>query len=129
VEKGKKNSIHATNLPWVIDEEEGRGRRDVKTIALMNELARTGHSLYHLHKKGRGGGMNQGKTMAGATRAYLVLYGGSGQSIHGRGGRKGVSRWVPIKAAHKRYFSPLSGGEKEGKRRRAERNATRQSSW
>src|SRR5258708_12806781 len=42
------NRIHATNLPWVIDADSLANELGVKTIALMNDLGATGHSLQHL---------------------------------------------------------------------------------
>jgi glucokinase len=74
------NRIHATNLPWVIDAESLSKELGVKTIALMNDLGATGHSLDHLPSEDFVV-LNQGTPVQGATRALLGAGTGLGQSI------------------------------------------------
>jgi glucokinase len=74
------NRIHATNLPWVIDADSLSKELGVKTIALMNDLGATGHSLDHLPAEDFVV-LNQGTPVEGATRALLGAGTGLGQSI------------------------------------------------
>jgi glucokinase len=74
------NRIHATNLPWVIEADSLSKELEVKTIALMNDLGATGHSLDHLPAEDFVV-LNQGTPVEGATRALLGAGTGLGQSI------------------------------------------------
>jgi glucokinase len=74
------NRIHATNLPWVIDADSLAKELGVKTIALMNDLGATGHSLDHLPAEDFVV-LNQGTPVQGASRALLGAGTGLGQSI------------------------------------------------
>ncbi|HXH66863.1 MAG TPA: glucokinase, partial [Candidatus Limnocylindrales bacterium] len=74
------NRIHATNLPWVIEADSLSKELGVKTIALMNDLGATGHSLDHLPAEDFVV-LNQGTPVPGATRALLGAGTGLGQSI------------------------------------------------
>jgi len=90
------NRIHATNLPWVIDADSLSKELGVKTIALMNDLGATGHSLDHLPAEDFVV-LNQGTPVQGATRALLGAGTGLGQSILS-GTATGIA-WCPAKAA------------------------------
>ncbi len=74
------NRIHATNLPWIIDADTLSSELGVKTIALMNDLGATGHSLEHLAPEDFVV-LNAGKAVQGASRALLAAGTGLGQSI------------------------------------------------
>ena len=74
------NRIHATNLPWIIDSATLSSELGVKTIALMNDLGATGHSLEHLAPEDFVV-LNAGKPVQGASRALLAAGTGLGQSI------------------------------------------------
>src|SRR5258708_6632945 len=94
------NRIHATNLPWVIDADNLSKELGVKTIALMNDLGATGHSLEHLSPEDFVV-LNPGTPVQGATRALLAAGTGLGQSIlfsHGN-----PSRVVPIEVGHSAF--------------------------
>ena len=98
------NRIHATNLPWVIDADSLSKELDVKTIALMNDLGATGHSLDHLPPEDFVV-LNQGKPVQGATRALLGAGTGLGQSILFWDGNR--YRVVPSEGGHT-DFAPRS---------------------
>ena len=91
------NRIHATNLPWVIDAESLSKELGVKTIALMNDLGATGHSLDHLAPEDFVV-LNQGTPVQGATRALLGAGTGLGQSILFWDGNR--YRVVPSEGGH-----------------------------
>ena len=91
------NRIHATNLPWVIDADTLSKELGVKTIALMNDLGATGHSLDHLPEKDFVV-LNQGTPVQGATRALLGAGTGLGQSILFWDGNR--YRVVPSEGGH-----------------------------
>ncbi|HUL33087.1 MAG TPA: glucokinase [Candidatus Eisenbacteria bacterium] len=91
------NRIHATNLPWVIDADTLSTELGVKTIALMNDLGATGHSLEHLAPEDFVV-LNQGKTVQGASRALLAAGTGLGQSILFWDGKR--YRVVPSEGGH-----------------------------
>ncbi len=74
------NRIHATNLPWIIDSATLSSELGVETIALMNDLGATGHSLEHLAPEDFVV-LNAGKPVQGASRALLAAGTGLGQSI------------------------------------------------
>src|SRR6266849_10560649 len=74
------NRIHATNLPWVIEADSLSKELGVKTIALLNDLGATGHSLEHLAPEDFVV-LNPGIPVQGATRALLAAGTGLGQSI------------------------------------------------
>ncbi len=91
------NRIHATNLPWVIDADSLSKELGVKTIALMNDLGATGHSLDHLPAEDFVV-LNQGTPVQGATRALLGAGTGLGQSILFWDGNR--YRVVPSEGGH-----------------------------
>jgi glucokinase len=91
------NRIHATNLPWVIDAESLSKEVGVKTIALMNDLGATGHSLDHLPAEDFVV-LNKGVPVQGATRALLGAGTGLGQSILFWDGNR--YRVVPSEGGH-----------------------------
>jgi glucokinase len=91
------NRIHATNLPWVIDADSLSKELGVKTIALMNDLGATGHSLEHLCPEDFVV-LNQGTPVQGATRALLAAGTGLGQSILFWDGNR--YRVVPSEGGH-----------------------------
>jgi glucokinase len=91
------NRIHATNLPWVIDADSLLKEIGVKTIALMNDLGATGHSLDHLPAEDFVV-LNQGTPVPGATRALLGAGTGLGQSILFWDGNR--YRVVPSEGGH-----------------------------
>jgi glucokinase len=91
------NRIHATNLPWVIDAESLSKELGVKTIALMNDLGATGHSLDHLPAEDFVV-LNKGVPVQGATRALLGAGTGLGQSILFWDGNR--YRVVPSEGGH-----------------------------
>lgn len=91
------NRIHATNLPWVIDADNLSEELGVKTIALMNDLGATGHSLEHLPAEDFVV-LNQGTPVRGATRALLAAGTGLGQSILFWDGNR--YRVVPSEGGH-----------------------------
>jgi glucokinase len=91
------NRIHATNLPWVIDAESLSKELGVKTIALMNDLGATGHSLDHLPGEDFVV-LNKGVPVQGATRALLGAGTGLGQSILFWDGNR--YRVVPSEGGH-----------------------------
>jgi glucokinase len=91
------NRIHATNLPWVIDADSLSKELGVKTIALMNDLGATGHSLDHLPAQDFVV-LNQGTPVQGATRALLGAGTGLGQSILFWDGNR--YRVVPSEGGH-----------------------------
>jgi glucokinase len=91
------NRIHATNLPWVIDADSLSKELGVKTIALMNDLGATGHSLEHLAPEDFVV-LNQGTPVQGATRALLAAGTGLGQSILFWDGNR--YRVVPSEGGH-----------------------------
>ena len=91
------NRIHATNLPWVIDADSLSKELGVKTIALMNDLGATGHSLDHLPPEDFVV-LNQGSPVQGATRALLGAGTGLGQSILFWDGNR--YRVVPSEGGH-----------------------------
>jgi len=91
------NRIHATNLPWVIDADSLSKEVGVKTIALMNDLGATGHSLDHLPAEDFVV-LNQGTPVQGATRALLGAGTGLGQSILFWDGNR--YRVVPSEGGH-----------------------------
>jgi len=74
------NRIHATNLPWIVDSETLSAELAVKTIALMNDLGATGHSLEHLSPKDFCV-LNPGIPYPGASRALLAAGTGLGEGI------------------------------------------------
>lgn len=91
------NRIHATNLPWVIEADSLSRELGVKTIALMNDLGATGHSLDHLPAEDFVV-LNQGTPVQGATRALLGAGTGLGQSILFWDGNR--YRVVPSEGGH-----------------------------
>ncbi|HEV2101461.1 MAG TPA: glucokinase [Candidatus Acidoferrum sp.] len=91
------NRIHATNLPWIIDADSLSQELGVKTIALMNDLGATGHSLDHLPPEDFVV-LNQGSPVQGATRALLGAGTGLGQSILFWDGNR--YRVVPSEGGH-----------------------------
>jgi glucokinase len=91
------NRIHATNLPWIIDAASLSKELGVKTIALMNDLGATGHSLEHLPPKDFVV-LNRGTAVQGATRALLAAGTGLGQSILFWDGQR--YRVVPSEGGH-----------------------------
>jgi glucokinase len=91
------NRIHATNLPWVIEADSLSNELGVKTIALMNDLGATGHSLDHLPPEDFVV-LNQGTPVQGATRALLGAGTGLGQSILFWDGNR--YRVVPSEGGH-----------------------------
>ena len=91
------NRIHATNLPWIIDAETLSRELGVKTIALMNDLGATGHSLEHLPAEDFVV-LNPGKPVPGASRALLAAGTGLGQSILFWDGNR--YRVVPSEGGH-----------------------------
>jgi glucokinase len=91
------NRIHATNLPWVIDADSLSKELGVKTIALMNDLGATGHSLDHLPAEDFVV-LNQGTPVQGATRALLGAGTGLGESILFWDGNR--YRVVPSEGGH-----------------------------
>jgi glucokinase len=91
------NRIHATNLPWVIDADSLSKELGVKTIALMNDLGATGHSLDHLAAEDFVV-LNQGTPVQGATRALLGAGTGLGESILFWDGNR--YRVVPSEGGH-----------------------------
>ena len=91
------NRIHATNLPWVIDADSLSKELGVTTIALMNDLGATGHSLDHLPAEDFVV-LNQGTPVPGATRALLGAGTGLGQSILFWDGNR--YRVVPSEGGH-----------------------------
>jgi glucokinase len=91
------NRIHATNLPWVIDADSLSKELGVKTIALMNDLGATGHSLDHLPAEDFVV-LNKGVPVQGATRALLGAGTGLGQSILFWDGNR--YRVVPSEGGH-----------------------------
>jgi len=91
------NRLHATHLPWVIDADSLSRELGVKTIALMNDLGATGHSLDHLPAEDFVV-LNQGTPVQGATRALLGAGTGLGQSILFWDGNR--YRVVPSEGGH-----------------------------
>jgi len=91
------NRIHATNLPWVIEADSLSKELGVNTIALMNDLGATGHSLEHLAPEDFVV-LNQGNPVQGASRALLAAGTGLGQSILFWDGRR--YRVVPSEGGH-----------------------------
>src|SRR5258708_34261032 len=91
------NRIHATSLPWVIDADSLSNELAVKTIALMNDLGATGHSLEHLSPEDFVV-LNPGTPVQGATRALLAAGTGLGQSILSWVGMR--SRVAPSEGGH-----------------------------
>lgn len=91
------NRIHATNLPWVIDEESLAKGLNLETVALMNDLGAWGHSLEHLPPEDFIV-LNPGKAVPGASRALLAAGTGLGESILFWDGRR--YRVVPSEGGH-----------------------------
>lgn len=98
------NRIHATNLPWIVDADTLVEEVGVKSIVLMNDLGATGHSLEHLPTEDFCV-LNEGKPLAGASRALLAAGTGLGEGIlFWEGTRYKV---VPSEGGHSDY-SPRS---------------------
>lgn len=74
------NRVHATNLPWIVDADTLATELNVKTIALMNDLGATGHSLQHLPSEDFCV-LNVGTPLSGASRALLAAGTGLGEGI------------------------------------------------
>ncbi len=91
------NRIHATNLPWIIDAESLSSELGLQTIALMNDLGATGHSLEHLSPEDFVV-LNRGTAVQGASRALLAAGTGLGQSILFWDGQR--YRVVPSEGGH-----------------------------
>jgi len=119
------NRIHATNLPWIIDSKilAQELELNAKTIALMNDLGATGHSIQHLPPEDFCV-LNTGTPVSDATRALLAAGTGLGQSALFWDGSR--YRVVPSEGGHS-DFAPSS--EQQIELLRFMRNRYPQVSW
>ncbi|HUN60436.1 MAG TPA: glucokinase [Candidatus Sulfotelmatobacter sp.] len=98
------NRIHATNLPWIVDAGTLAQEVGVESIALMNDLGATGHSLRHLPPEDFCV-LNEGTPVPGASRALLAAGTGLGEGILFWDGNR--YKVVPSEGGHS-DFSPRS---------------------
>lgn len=98
------NRIHATNLPWIVEAETLAQEVGVESIALMNDLGATGHSLQHLPPEDFCV-LNVGTPVPGASRALLAAGTGLGEGILFWDGKR--YKVVPSEGGHS-DFSPRS---------------------
>lgn len=98
------NRIHATNLPWIVEAESLAQEVGVESIALMNDLGATGHSLQHLPPEDFCV-LNVGTPVPGASRALLAAGTGLGEGILFWDGKR--YKVVPSEGGHS-DFSPRS---------------------
>ena len=98
------NRIHATNLPWIVDAGTLAQEVGVPSIALMNDLGATGHSLRHLPPEDFCV-LNEGTPVPGASRALLAAGTGLGEGILFWDGNR--YKVVPSEGGHS-DFSPRS---------------------
>ena len=98
------NRIHATNLPWIVEAETLVQEVGVESIALMNDLGATGHSLQHLPPEDFCV-LNVGTPVPGASRALLAAGTGLGEGILFWDGKR--YKVVPSEGGHS-DFAPRS---------------------
>lgn len=98
------NRIHATNLPWIVEAETLAQEVGVESIALMNDLGATGHSLQHLPPEDFCV-LNVGTPVPGASRALLAAGTGLGEGILFWDGKR--YKVVPSEGGHS-DFAPRS---------------------
>ncbi|HZR27533.1 MAG TPA: glucokinase [Terriglobales bacterium] len=94
--------FHSANLPWVIAGQEVAGEMGLKSVAMLNDLEATAHSLDHLPPKDLLV-LNQGVAQLHAAKALLAAGTGLGEAIlfwngqqyHAAPGEGGMADFTP----------------------------------